>query len=231
MVKHLPPKIDPKASLKGGALALAKVLACIHNSTNKMLTNIPDNTPLYMLAPKCTYKAAPEPQRLENILLHHTRSGPRFSVTVDTPERPYRHYIHLQHLVNYYGKYVSPVSGYAEANPLEFLFIAEDDLHANRSLAALEVDRLEGKEFDENYNCEWCAPRACACCPCCEFHEDEEEEMVAALPTVTAKPSEAEALEAFRASLKELEKKVDVVLACQEMSRRLAEMRISMLPK
>jgi tetrahydromethanopterin S-methyltransferase subunit G len=31
--------------------------------------------------------------------------------------------------------------------------------------------------------------------------------------------------------LKELEKKVDVVLACQEMSRQLAEMRISMLPK
>jgi hypothetical protein len=192
-----------------------------------MLTNIPDNTPLYLLAPKCTYKGAPEPQRLGNILLHHTREGPRFSVTYDTPERPYRHYIHLNHLFNYYQKYVSPVSGYAEAHPLEFLFIAEDDLHEGRSLAALEIDREEGKEFDENYNCEWCAPRACACCPCCEFHE--EEETMAPVTVAPALPTPVDLdMAAVMARLKGIEEKVDKSLAFQEMLKRLEEMRVSM---
>ena len=183
-----------------------------------MLTNIPDNTPLYLLAPKCTYKGAPEPQRLENILLHHTRSGPRFSVTVDTPERPYRHYIHLCHLFNYYQKYVSPVSGYAEAHPLEFLFIAEDDLHEGRSLQDMEADRLEDKDFDEDYNCEWCAPRACCCGS--RFHEEEE-----ALPTVAVAPAPPKPVQldvaAIMARLKDIEEKVEKSLAYQAMLERM----------
>jgi hypothetical protein len=192
-----------------------------------MLTNIPDNTALYMLLPKCTYKGAPEPQRLESILLHHTRDGPRFSRTLDTPERPYRHYIHLQHLVNYYAKYVSPVSGYAEANPLEFLFIAEEGLHKGRSLAALEADRLEGKEWDDDYTCESCAPRACGCGS--RMYEEEE----AALPTVAPPPPlppkpEAEVVAVFRTRLSEIEKKVDTVLACQEMLRRLEALKLDL---
>lgn len=208
-----------------------KDLAFIHNSTNKMLTNIPDNTPLYLLAPKCTYKGAPEPQRLENILLHHTRDGLRFSVTSDKLDRPYRHYIHLQHLINYYGKYVSPVSGYADKNPLEFLFIAEEGAHKDRSLASLEVDRLEGKEWDEDYNCESCAPRACVCCPCCEFYEEE-----AALPTVTLTPPPALKpvqldVAAIMARLQSIEEKVTQSLAYQAMLERLSEMSVSMSPK
>ena len=182
-----------------------------------MLTNIPDNTPLYMLASKCAHKGAPEPQRLENILLHHTDDGPRFSVTSNTPERPYRHYIHVAHLVNYYSKYVTQTSGYMDAHPLEFLFLADDD-HKDRSLAALEVDRLEGKEFDENYNCEDCAPRACACYPCYDSHKEEPEP-----------ESEAPEIAAFRARLKEIEKKVDTVLACQEMLRRLDAMKLGLM--
>jgi hypothetical protein len=193
-----------------------------------MLTNIPDNTPLYLLAPKCTYKGAPEPQRLETILLHHTRDGPRFSVTSHKLDRPYRHYIHLIHLFNYYQKYVSPVSGYAEAHPLEFLFVADDDLHKDRSLASLEVDRAEGKEWDENYNCEDCAPRACVCC---EFAEEE-----AALPTVTLTPPPARKpvqldVAAVMARLQSIEEKVTQSLALQDMLRRLSEMHVSMAPK
>jgi len=194
-----------------------------------MLTNIPDNTPIYLLPPKCTYAGAPEPQRLEALLLHHTDDGPRFSRTLDTPERPYRHYIHLQHLINYYAKYVSPVSGYAEANPLEFLFIAEEGIHKDRSLAALEADRLEGKEWDENYNCESCAPRACVCRPCCEAALPAVAVAVAvAPPPPTEAEAEAEAIAAFRARLKEIEKKVDTVLACQEMLRRLEAMKLEL---
>ena len=187
-----------------------------------MLTNIPDNTLLYMLAPKCTYEKAPEPQRLEHILLHHTRDGPRFSVTGDIPGRPNRHYIHLKHLVNYYHKYVSPVSGYAEAHPLEFLFIADDDLHEDRSLKDMEVDRLEDKDFDEDYNCEWCAPRACGCGS--RAYKEEE----AALPTLAPPPPKAEVVAVFRARLAEIEKKVDTVLACQEMLRRLEAMKLDL---
>jgi hypothetical protein len=200
-----------------------------------MLTNIPDNTPLYLLAPKCAHHAAPEPQRLENILLHHTDDGPRFSVTSDKLDRLYRHYIHLRHLVNYYGKYVSWINGYADRNPLEFLFIAEEGIHKDRSLAALEADRLEGKEWDDDYTCESCAPRACACCPCCEFYEEEEEEeeeaveAVAIAPPVPAPPKpEAADGAAFRARLAEIEKKVDTVLACQEMLRRLEAMKLDL---
>ena len=193
-----------------------------------MLTNIPDNTSLYMLAPKCTYKGAPEPQRLEALLLHHTRGGPRFSRTLDTPERPYRHYIHINHLFNYYQKYVSPVSGYAEANPLEFLFIAEEGIHKDRSLASLEVDRLEGKDWDEDYNCEDCAPRACLCR---EFAEEE-----AALPTVAmAPPPQHQPVQldvaAVMARLQSIEEKVTQSLALQDMLRRLSEMHVSMAPK
>ena len=202
-----------------------KDLAFIHNSTNKMLTNIPDNTPIYMLVPKCTYKGAPEPQRLEALLLHHTRDGLRFSRTLDTPERPYRHYIHLNHLVNYYGKYVAPVSGYAAEHPLEFLFLVEDH-HKDRSLAALEVDRLEGKDFDEDYNCEDCAPRACACYPCYASHKEEAEEAEEAV-TMAPPPPKPE-VDAFRARLAEIEKKVDTVLACQEMLRRLEAMKLDL---
>ena len=164
-----------------------------------MLANIPDNTPLYLLAPKCTFSGAPEPQRLEKILFHHTDDGPRFSVTSDKLDRPYRHYIHLKHLVNYYAKYVSPVSGYAEANPLEFLFLAEGH-HKDRSLKDMEADRLE-------------------------FYEEE-----AALPIVApplALPPTPE-VEAFRARLAEIEKKVDTVLACQEMLRRLEAMKLNL---
>jgi hypothetical protein len=189
-----------------------------------MLTNIPDNTPIYMLSPKCTYRGAPEPQRLEALLLHQTRDGPRFSRTLDTPERPCRHYIHLQHLVNYYKKYVSPVSGYAEANPLEFLFIAEEGAHKDRSLAALEVDRLEGKDWDENYNCEDCAPRACVCCPCCEFYEEE-----AALPTVAPPPPQLKPVQldvaAVMARLQSIEEKVTQSLAYQAMLERMESMK------
>ena len=192
-----------------------------------MLTNIPDNTAIYLLAPKCTYKGAPEPLRLEALLLHQTRDGPRFSRTLDTPERPYRHYIHLQHLVNYYGKYVSPVSGYAEKNPLEFLFIAEEGPHKDRSLASLEVDRLEGKEWDENYNCESCAPRACVCCPCCEFYEEEADEEAMAPVTVAPAPLKPVQLDvaAVMARLQGIEEKVEKSLAYQEMLKRMESMK------
>ena len=159
-----------------------------------MLTNIPDNTPLYLLAPKCTYPGAPEPLRLE-VTLWHKREGVRFSVA-EGPERPARNTIHLNHLFNYYQKYVSPVSGYAEANPLEFLFLAEGH-HKDRSLKDMEADRLE-------------------------FYEEE-----AALPIVAPPPKPE--VEAFRARLAEIEKKVDVVLACEEMLRGLKAMKLSLM--
>jgi len=228
MVKHLPPKIESKAALKGGAPSPSEQRSSIESifPPFKMLSNIPTGTALYMLPSKCEFRGAPEPRRLEAIL-HHTRDGPRFSVPAGGPQ-PARDQIHLGHLVNFYSKYVSQTSGYVDAHPLEFLFVADDDLHKDRSLAALELDRLEGKEFDENYNCEWCAPRACACCPCCEFHEDEEEEMAAAV-SVT-KPVQLD-VAAVMARLQSIEEKVTQSLACHEMLRRLEEMRISMLPK
>jgi hypothetical protein len=134
--------------------------------------------------------------------------------------------IHLQHLVNYYSKYVTQTSGYVDEHPLEFLFVADDDLHKGRSLASLEGDRLEGKEWDEDYNCEWCAPRACVCCPCCEFYEEE-----AALPTVTVAPAPLKpvALDvaAVMARLQSIEEKVEKSLAYQEMLKRLDEMRLA----
>ena len=193
-----------------------------------MLTNIPDNTAIYMLAPKCTYAGAPEPQRLEALVLHHTDDGPRFSRTLDTPERPYRHYIHVAHLVNYYSKYVGPVSGYAAEHPLEFLFLAEG-VHKDRSLAALEADRLEFFKGDD------CAACAVAVYPCKTSHKggeeeaeeaEETEEAVTMAPPLALPP--APEVEAFRARLKEIEKKVDTVLACQEMLRRLEAMKLDL---
>jgi hypothetical protein len=135
-----------------------------------MLTNIPDGTLLYMLAPKCEYKGAPEPQRLESITLHNKWDDITFTVGS-------RKDIHLKHLVNYYAKYVSPINGFfmKDNNSLELLFIADDELHKGRSLKDLEADRLEDRDFDEDYNCEWCAPRAC-CCGCRTYEEEEEEE-------------------------------------------------------
>jgi hypothetical protein len=186
-----------------------------------MLTNIPDNTPLYLLAPKCEFRGAPEPQRLEGILFHHTDDGPRFSVTSDKLDRPYRHYIHVAHLVNYYGKYVGPVSGYAAEHPLEFLFLA-DGYHKDRSLKDMEADRLEFFKGDD------CVACAVAVHPCRTSHKggEEAEEAVTMAPPLALPPSPE--VEAFRARLAEIEKKVDTVLACQEMLRRLEAMKLNL---
>jgi hypothetical protein len=59
----------------------------------------------------------------------------------------------------------------------------------------------------------------------------EEEE--AALPTVAPPPPlppkpEAEVVAVFRTRLSEIEKKVDTVLACQEMLRRLEAMKLDL---
>jgi hypothetical protein len=181
-----------------------------------MLTNIPDGTELYMLAPKCPYEGAPEPRCLEAITLHHKWGQVLFTVASSDPRTPFRRLIHLKHLVNYYAKYMSPVGGFfmKDWNALELLFIADDELHQNRSLKDMEADRLEGKDFDEDYNCEWCAPRACCCGS--RFHEEESEEEVDTLDVVTAIDR-----------LKDIEKKMAKLMVLQKTLQSLVSIHSS----
>ena len=72
-----------------------------------------------------------------------------------------------------------------------------------------------------------CAACAVAVYPCKTSHKGGEEEEEAAEEPVAVAPPSPE-VEAFRARLAEIEKKVDTVLACQEMLRRLEAMKLNL---
>jgi hypothetical protein len=116
---------------------------------------------------------------------------------------------------------VGPVSGYAAEHPLEFLFLAEGH-HKDRSLKDMEADRLEFFKGDD------CAACTVAVYPCTTSHKGGGEEAEEAEPMAVAPPPMPE-IAAFRARLAEIEKKVNTVLACEEMLRGLRAMKLGLM--
>jgi len=132
-----------------------------------MLSNIPSGTRLYM--------KSPEAPRLEVITLTHGPQGPLFTVTPNTCRFPERKEIHLQHLLGFYNLHVAirQSAPRYRGNPFAILFLLDGD-EADKSLEAVETERLKAEEPEPEPEPKEEETVPCACCdPDYDYDDDD----------------------------------------------------------